>query len=78
MMRVIHGPPFFRYCVECPKVSYSIPDCLHSVLQRVLSGALGSWPFGRIPTLLRMRAAAGFQSVEMLRGEEVLGFESGP
>jgi hypothetical protein len=64
MMRLIHGP-LFPLLRGMSQVLYAIPDCFHSLLQRVLSGALRSWTFGRIPALLRMRTAAGFQSMGM-------------
>jgi hypothetical protein len=55
---------------------YSIPGCLYSVSQRVLSRAYCFWIFGRIHTLLLVRATTRFQPMEVERGEEVLGFEN--
>ena len=64
MMRLIHGP-LFPLLRGMSQVFYSIPDCFHSVLQRVLSRAIRSWTFRRVPALLRMRTAPGFQSMGM-------------
>jgi hypothetical protein len=64
MMCLIHGP-LFPLLRGMSQVLYAIPDCLQSVWQRVLSRSLLSWTFGRIPALLRVRTAAGFQSVGM-------------
>jgi hypothetical protein len=58
------------------QMPHSIPDCLHSVSQRVLSRAYCFWIFGRIPTILLLRATTHFQPMEVERGEQVLGFES--
>ena len=59
------------------EVPHSIPDCLQSVLQRVVSRTHCCCVSGRVLTLLLLRETARFQPMEVERGEEVLGFESG-
>ena len=59
------------------QVPHPIPDRLHFVLQRVLSRANCFRIFGRIHTVLLLRATIRSQPMEVERVGEVLGFESG-
>jgi hypothetical protein len=59
------------------QVPHPIPNRLHSVSKWVLSRAYCFRIFGRIHTVLLLRATTRFQPMEVERGEEVLGFESG-
>ena len=59
------------------QVPHPIPDRFHFVLQRVLSRATCFRIFGGIHTVLLLRATIRSLPMEVERGGEVLGFESG-